>query len=454
MQTQVQKILLSIALLALVSCSPPASQPRPTRSAQSGKERVASPSASAPASQQPSFASAQSDKERVTSPSVDAPDRVALVRGNSMFAFDLYQYLKDEAGETNLFYSPYSISVALAMTYAGARGGTKQQMADTLHFSLPQRQLHPAFNWLDLALASRGDGANGKDFRGFRLNIANAIWGQSGHEFLDSFLDTLAVNYGAGLGLLDFASDPEAARLTINDWVNHHTEGRIKEMTPRGHLGPLTRLVLANAVYFNAAWADRFKKSETKDGAFHLLDGSQVTVPMMTHSASYGYAKGKRWQAVELPYDGQQLSMVILLPKAGQFERFENSLDADRVVAILGRLRYERFGLTLPRFEFESEFSLRDALAALGMPDAFTGGADFSGMDGTKQLLIHAVVHKAFVSVGEAGTEAAAATVVTVAPGIPPTEPVKVTVDRPFLFLIRDLETGAILFVGRVVNPA
>jgi serpin B len=454
MQTQVQKYLLSFTLLALVSCSAPGIQQPRTASARPDRERVTSPSVSEPGIQLPAIARAQSGKERVSSPSVGAQDLVALVGGNNLFAFDLYQYLKEEAGEGNLFYSPYSVSVALAMIYAGARGGTKQQMADTLHFTLPQKQLHPAFNWLDLALASRGEGAMGKDFRGFRLHIANAIWGQSGHEFLDTFLDTLAVNYGAGLGLLDFASDPEAARRAINDWVSDQTEGRIEDMTPRGHLGPLTRLVLANAVYFNAAWADRFKKSQTKDGAFHLLDGSQVTVPMMTHSASYGYAKGKRWQAVELPYDGHELSMVILLPKAGEFERFEDSLDVDRVDAILGRLRHQRFGLTLPRFEFESEFGLSDALAALGMPDAFTAGADFSGMDGTKELFIHAVVHKAFVSVGEAGTEAAAVTVVTVAPGILPTEPTRVTVDRPFLFLIRDLETGAILFVGRVMNPA
>jgi serpin B len=372
-----------------------------------------------------------------------------------MFAFELYQYLKDDAGEANLFFSPYSISVALAMTYAGARGGTEQQMADTLHFTLPQGQVHPAFNWLDLALASRGEGAKGKDFRGFRLHIANAIWGQSGYKFLDTFLDTLAVNYGAGLGLLDFASDPEASRLTINDWVSDQTEGRIEEMVPRGAIGPLTRLILTNAIYFNAAWAEPFERSQTKDGAFHLLDGSQVTVPMMWNSDSYGYAEGKRYQAVELPYDDRELSMVILLPKAGRFKRIEDSLDADRVDAILGKLEHQQVALTLPKFEFESEFGLSDALAALGMPDAFSMGADFSGMDGTSELFIHGIVHKAFVSVNEEGTEAAAATAVTEAPGATPTppEPIEVTVDRPFLFLIRDLETGALLFVGRVVNP-
>jgi serpin B len=267
----------------------------------------------------------------VTSPSVSAADREHLVGGNSMFAFDLYQYFKDEAGEANLFYSPFSISVALAMTYSGARGGTEQQMADTLHFTLPQAQLHPAFNWLDLALASRGEGAKGKDDQGFRLNIVNAIWGQSGYKFLDTFLDALAVNYGAGLRLLDFASDSEASRLTINDWVSDQTEGRIEDLIPQGLINPVTRLVLTNAIYFNAAWAEPFKESQTKDGAFHLLDGVQVTVPMMWHSASYGYAKGGDYQAVELPYDGHELSMVILLPEAvfGQ-HRYETVVDEAR----------------------------------------------------------------------------------------------------------------------------
>jgi serpin B len=455
MQTQVRKYLLSITLLALVSCSGPGIQQPSTRSAQTDRERVTSPSVSEPGIQRPSIASAQSDKERVSSPSVGARDRVKLVGGNSRFAFELYQYLKDEAGEVNLFFSPYSISVALAMTYAGARGGTEQQMADTLHFTLPREQLHPAFNWLDLTLASRGEGAKGKDDGGFRLHIANAIWGQSGFRFLDTFLDTLAVNYGAGLRLLDFASDPEASRLAINDWVSDQTEGRIEEMVPRGAIGPMTRLILTNAIYFNAAWAERFKGMQTEPGAFHLLDGSQVTVPMMWHAASYGYAKGKRYQAVELPYDGHELSMVILLPKAGRFERFEESLDADRVDAILSRLDHQRLALILPRFEFESEFGLSDALAALGMRDAFSAGADFSGMDGTRELFVWGVVHKAFVSVNEGGTEAAAATAVTVAPGIigRSQEAIQVTVDRPFLFLIRDRETGAILFVGRVLNP-
>jgi serpin B len=393
---------------------------------------------------------ALSDKLRVTSPNVTTSDLSDLVSGNSAFAFDLYQALREKEG--NLFYSPYSISLALAMTYAGARGETEQQMADTLHFLLQDR-LHNAFNGLDLELASRGEDAQGKDGEGFRLNIVNAIWGQRDYKFLDEFLDVLAENYGAGLRLLDFINAPEEAWITINDWVSDQTEGKIEDLIPQGVIDALTRLVLTNAIYFNAAWLNPFDEDATKDGNFYLLDGGEVVVPMMMQSESFGYAEGEGYQAVELLYDGSELSMVILLPEAGHFEAFEASLSADRVDSIIGDLENKHIALTLPKFEFESEFSLADTLAAMGMPIAFTGAADFSGMTGTRELFIAEVLHKAFVSVDEAGTEAAAATAVVMKYTSIPEVPVEVTVDRPFVFLIRDLETGTVLFVGRVANP-
>jgi serpin B len=395
---------------------------------------------------------AQSSKQRIAAPNVPASDLAQQVEGNSAFAFDLYQLLKEK--NDNLFYSPHSISLALAMTYAGARGGTERQMADTLHFALPEERLHPAFNSLDLELAGRGEGAEGKDGEGFRLNIVNAIWGQERVRFRPEFLDVLAENYGAGLRLLDFASALEESRVTINNWVSEQTEGRIEDLIPQGALDPLTVLVLTNAIYFNAAWAEPFEEELTEDGAFHLLDGGEVTAPMMRQTTSFGYAEGEGYQAVELPYDGRELSMVILLPQAGEFESFEGALDAGRVDGILDDLVHRQVALTMPKFEFESGFSLKDALAALGMPDAFTGAADFSGMTGERDLFISEVLHKAFVSVDEAGTEAAAATAVVIAKLGMPAEPVEVAVDRPFVFLIRDIETGAILFVGRVVDPS
>jgi len=394
----------------------------------------------------------KSDKERITSPDVSTSEQALLVEGNSAFAFELYQALKGEEG--NLFYSPYSISLALAMTYAGARGETAQQMADTLQFMLEQERLHPAFNWLDAELASRGEGAAGKDGEGFRLNIVNAIWGQKDYEFLPTFLDVLAENYGAGLRILDFITETEKSRLTINDWISDQTEGRIEDLIPQGAIDALTRLVLTNAIYFNAAWEYPFNGNMTADGPFYLLDGRQITVPMMKQTESFGYTEGEGYQAVELQYDGGELSMVILLPASGNFEAFEEGLQAQQVDAIINDLKNTEVTLTMPQFEFDSEFSLKDTLAGMGMPIAFSDDADFSGMTGNRELSISDVVHKAFVAVDEAGTEAAAATAVIMKLTAVPEPPVEVTIDRPFIFLIRDIETGAILFVGRVMNPS
>jgi serpin B len=393
----------------------------------------------------------QSEKPRITTPEVNESDLVTLVDGNGEFAFDLYQALKEADG--NLFYSPYSISQALAMTYAGARDETERQMVDTLHFVMSQDSLHPAFNGLDIELGKRGEGAQGKDEDGFRLNIVNAIWGQKDYEFLSEFLDILAENYGAGLRVLDFVNAPEQSRITINDWVSEQTEGRIEDLIPEGAIDSLTRLVLTNAIYFNVAWQFPFSEDATGDGSFYLLDGREVIVPMMSQTESFGYTEGDDYQAVGLPYDGQELSMVILLPKDGQFEAFESSMDFQRVSEIISNLAGQQVNLTMPKFEFESEFSLKKALATIGMPVAFSADANFSGMTGGKDLFIADILHKAFVSVDEAGTEAAAATAVIMTLTAVPSPPVEITVDRPFIFLISDIETGTILFIGRVLNP-
>jgi serpin B len=402
-----------------------------------------------PSDQVPSGGILRSKKPRATSPDVAPADLAELVAGNSAFAFDLYQAIRGE--EDNLFLSPYSISLALAMTYAGARGDTEQQMADTLHDSLPQGRLHPAFNALDLELASRAEGAEGQDGR-FRLNIANSIWGQTGYSFLPQFLDILAQNYGAGLRVLDFVTEPEDSRVTINNWVSDETEAKIKDLLPPNSITPATVLVLTNAIYFNAAWLHPFDEEVTHDGTFNLLDGDQVTVPMMERTAYFGYAEGEGYQAVELPYDGQELSMVILLPEAGRFEEFTSALDSEAAALIVAGVTPQEVRLTMPRFTYESGFSLKETLAAMGMPAAFAE-ADFSGMDGTRSLFIDDVFHKAFVAVDEAGTEAAAATAVVVARAAF-IRPKAVTVDRPFVFMIRDIDTEAILFLGHVVNPS
>ena len=393
----------------------------------------------------------KSDKPRATA-AVDQADLDTLVNGNSDFAFRFYQALKGTEG--NLFYSPYSISVALAMTYAGARSDTATEMADTLSYLLPQAQLHPALNNLDTILQSRGEGAQGKDGGEFRLNIVNAIWGQKDYEFLDEYLDTLAVNYGAGLRILDFIHEPEPSRITINDWVSEQTEQRIKDLIPQGAISDLTRLVLTNAIYFNAAWLYPFEEAATHDAFFNLLNGSTTTVSMMQQTKSLKYTEVKEYQAIELPYDGNELSMVILLPQLGYFTRFEDNLHLEMIQDIITNLEYHQVNLSLPKFEFDSSFSLKQNLSEMGMPVAFTENADFSGMNEKSELQITDVFHKAFVSVDEAGTEAAAATAVIVGQTSMPATPIEVTVDRPFIFFIRDIETNAILFVGRVVNPA
>ena len=382
------------------------------------------------------------EKERAH-PEVPSGDLSELVEENTAFAFDLYRLLAERQEGENLLYSPYSISLALAMTYAGARGETEEQMAHALRFTLPGERLHPAFNALDQEL-------------GFRLNIANVIWGQEGYAFLDTFLDTLAANYGAGLRVLDFAHAPEQSRVIINDWISQQTEGKIENLIPQGTLDPLTRLVLTNAVYFNAAWEYPFQEKVTKDSPFTLLDGSQVVVPMMHQTESLGYAEGEGYQAVELPYDGGDMSMVIILPEGDRFDEFESTLDGDHAREIVRDLSYGQVDLTMPTFVFDSHFGLSQALGELGMPAAFSSrAADFSGMTGSKDLFISDVFHKAFISVDEQGTEAAAATAVEMEVGSEMLADLTVVdIDHPFIFLIRDIGTGTILFVGRVLDPA
>ena len=400
----------------------------------------------------------RSDKDRSASP-VNAADLAELVRGNNAFAFDLYRALSD--GEGNLFYSPFSISQALAMTSAGARGETERQMADTLHHRLPQSSLHPAFNVLDRTLASRGKGppgtpnSEGEAGQYFRLNIANAIWGQDGYQFLPDFLDVLSENYGAGMMVSDFAGAPDESRIRINDWVAEETADKVTDLLPPGSLDGTTRLVLTNAIYFNASWLWPFSPRDTEVRPFHLAGGGTVGVPMMTETSKdfYGYARGDGYQAVDVPYFWGEMSMTILLPDEGTLGAFEDSLDSELFDQIMDGIETDYVTLTMPLFKFESEFSLAKTLAGMGMPDAFGDGADFSGMTGSKDLWISRVVHKAFVSVDEEGTEAAAATGVVMATSGPSKEPIVVTVNRPFIFLIQDTGTGTVLFLGRVSNP-
>jgi len=391
----------------------------------------------------PAVALAQSDHPRRAA---EAPqtDRDALTAGNTAFAFNLYQALRTEEG--NLFFSPYSVSAALAMVYAGARGETERQMADVLHFDLPQSRLHAAFNAVDQTLT-----AGNNDPEAFQLRIANSVWGQTGYPFRPEYLDVLAENYGAGLRLVDFAGASEPARQAINHWVAGQTADRIRDLMPPDTITPDTRLVLANAIYFKAKWADPFHA--WGDGSFTLLDGTQVKAPWMSRRSPLRYLPGDDFEAVEIAYQGGRARLVVIVPAPGQFTSVEAGLGDAQVAAILTSLNSlpeTEAVLEMPKFSFEVRFSLARTLAEMGMPDAFGGDADFSGMDGSRSLRLSHVEHKAFVAVNELGTEAAAATVASMIVSAPP---VILNIDRPFLFLIQDLPTNAVLFIGRVVDP-
>ncbi len=433
-----------VALLILTSCASPTVQP------------TQNPPGSPTQLPQVKPADAkylQSSLPRDPSPSASAADQSQLTSANLAFALDLYHQIASQPG--NLFYSPYSISQALAMVYGGARGQTEQQMANTLHFSLAQEQLHPAFNALSQQLASRASAVKNKG-QGFQLDIANATWGQSGFPFLSSYLDLLAQNYGAGLQTVDFANDPEGARLGINNWVAKQTQDKIKDIVPQGAIDTYTRMVLANAIYFKASWLMPFQKSATQDAPFSTLDGSQVTVPMMSlEMERLNYMKGDGYQAVALPYVDGNVAMLLLVPDGGKFSQFEAYLDTSRLQSILNGLQSTEVNLKMPRFTVESSFSLGDILAKMGMSDAFNASqADFSGMDGQHDLYLSSVLHKAYASVDESGTEAAAATVAIMdLTSIMPGEPVSLTIDRPFIFIIYDQPTQSILFTGRITDP-
>jgi len=376
-------------------------------------------------------------------------DLQSVVKGNSDFGFDLYQELKGEEG--NLFFSPYSISTALAMTYAGARGETEKQMAQVLHFPLTQESLHPAFSKLqsDLnAIQNKGD---------VQISIANSLWAQESYKFLDSFIELNKKYYDAGLYFVDFIKKREAARKKINDWVEKKTHDKIKELIKPPMLTIDTRLVLCNAIYFKGNWLSQFDKEKTYNRDFYVSPDTTMLVPMMYQQTRLKYKYFEQFCALELPYEGNDLSMIIFLPNEddGLLE-FEDHLTADSVHVWIDELMKVDEGLVMvnmPKFKTVSEFELSRTLYDMGMPDAFSlPPADFSGMTGTKDLFISKVIHKAYVEVNEEGTEAAAATAVVMMKSVA-MKPLEFKADHPFIFLIRENQTGSILFIGRIVDP-
>ena len=373
-------------------------------------------------------------------------DKAALVKGNSEFAVDLYGKLRAEKG--NLFLSPYSISAALAMTSAGARGDTLKQMEKTLHLPVEQPRLHPAFG------ALLQDTRAGK---GYQLAVANAVWCQTNLPILDDFLTTNETYYKARPTGLDFRGRTEEARRSINAWVEKQTQDKIKELLKPGVLDELTRLVLTNAIYFKGDWDEPFDKKLTQDQPFQTAAGKS-TVPLMQRTGRYKYLDGDGFQALEMPYVNQELSMLVFLPKqVDGLAEFEKSLTSEKLKAWQDQFREREVRVYLPRFKMTAEFKLNDVLQALGMSDAFNEArSNLSGITSAEKLHISAVIHKAFVDVNEEGAEAAAATAVVPAPTsvpLPPTPPAIFRADHPFFFAIRDNRSGSILFAGRLLNP-
>lgn len=395
----------------------------------------------------------RSSLARDTAPDVTADEMAALSAGNRALTLDIYRETAEPGA--NYLMSTFSIQQAFALVYAGARGETATEMAEVLRFGDDPETLHRTMNALDLALAARNLPAGEDENEGpVSLRVANAFWGQAGYPWLAPYLDTIAVNYGAGVEALDFNTDAEGARETINAWVEDRTEDRIKDLLPEGSLSADTAAVLTNAIWFKAPWGEVFDDGLTQDGTFTRLDGSTVTVPLMHQREAHAGAAGAGWKAVELAFRGDELAMLFVLPDAGTFEAFDTALDAAVLETIVGSLAPMQVDVTLPKFTFETEFTLSEALESLGMTTAFSDACDLSGMLEGGGLFIDEAYHKAFIAVDEGGAEAAAATAVVVGETSVPVIDLTFRADVPFYFAIRDRETGAFLFFGRVVDPS
>jgi serpin B len=367
------------------------------------------------------------------------------VVGNTEFAFDLYSKLKDITPKENLFFSPYSLSTALAMTYGGARGNTEKQMAKALHFTLPNQRLYPAFGTLQKQLIKDDKSC------GYQLLLANALWGQKGEPILQEFLDLNKNYYDAGLTLLDFRNEIEKSRQTINNWVEEKTEEKIKDLIPPRGMSPDTTLVLTNAIYFKGEWQNKFRWWKTRRADFNVSDKEKVEVRMMHIKAYFKFGGNAKMKIVELPYKDEELSMLVFLPR--EIKEFEETLTAESIDALLSeRMKLTEVDVYLPRFKITwGSFSLNNALVALGMPDAFNPKrADFSGINGIGGIWVSDVFHQACIEVNEKGTEASGGSGLGLTQGRTPV----FRADRPFIFIIKDNRSGSILFMGRVMNPA
>ena len=396
----------------------------------------------------------RSDVAYDTMPDVASDDYRSFIFNTNDFGLDVFAQLSGE--DTNIVYSPVSVAVALGMTYAGARGDTAAQMATVMHNDLSDDAFHAANNQLAVNLTSRNIALHETEEgeKSLLLRLVNATWAQNGYAIEQPFLDVLATNYDAGVKLVDFVGDTEGARLAINAWAADQTEDRIQDLIGPNDLDADTRLVLTNALYFYGSWSEAFRVDSTSDGAFYTLSGGEVTAEMMHQSTSYRYGEGDGYQMLDIPYVGGELSMTIVLPEAGRFAEIRSLLSGDWLTQARASMADTQVDLTLPKWSFSwGTESLKESLQALGMTDAFTPLADFTGIDTSGLLYIFDVLQQAFIAVDESGTEAAAATAVIMGWTSDPGPGVPFIVDRPFLLFIRD-SSGLILFTGQVTDPS
>ncbi len=385
-----------------------------------------------------------------SAPPSSTSDQAEIVKGSNAFAVDLYAQLSKQPG--NLFFSPESISTAFGMAYAGARGQTAIEMKHVFHFTLPPEKLHPAMGALLAEMNAQ--------HKGYELRVADALWAQQDASFEPTYLKLVQSDYAAGFHRVNFKLSPETVRTTINAWVEKQTNNKITDLIGPGALNPTTRLVLTNAIYFKGNWQDQFDKEATQKEEFHLSAAQWVMTSMMHRTGGYQYYDGGTFQAIELPYAGNEISMVVLLPKKTEgLAALEKSFTSRSASDWIQKLEpVDKVILTLPRFTMTQQFELNSALTAMGMPQPFSGAADFSGMTGKPDFAISAAIHKAFIDVDEQGTEAAAATAIVMyatamQQRFPAPPPIVFRADHPFLFILLDTKSGSMLFLGRVADP-
>ena len=370
-----------------------------------------------------------------------------VIEANNRFAINLYSQYKSEEG--NIFFSPFSISTAMAMVYEGAEGKTAKEIKSVFGFPKYDNSRRNQYSNLLSEI-------NKKD-KEYALKTANALWAEQDFHFLDEYLTTVEEYYEGKTTNLDFKNEPEASRLIINNWVEDKTNNKIKDLLSEGVIDALTRLVLTNAIYFKAEWLIQFDADKTSEENFRVSPDKSIKVPMMqptSQKSTFNYTQNKDLQILEMPYAGEDLSMLILLPLDDNIEAFENSFTIEKLTEWKKSLRKRRVNIYIPKFKFETKYFLSETLSDLGMPTAFTNSADFSGMTGAKDLKIDKVIHQAFIEVNEEGTEATAATGIGIGmiTSMPPPTPI-FKADHPFIFIIQQNETGNILFMGRVSNP-